>query len=313
MLRKRKTIQNRYNPSRGAQNTRFKLVVLLVVIVAAICAVITASVLGKNAKKSALDSYGRHNLVSYGGTDEPAEDYAALRDLQAVYVGVSGMDKGNFRSSVSRLDNCNAVAFSVNDTDGKLFVSFESLGRLITPITADADITAEDIADVAKDEGKISIAYFYSKALAEEDSATRALMIGEEIAMMTELANGGVNEIAVRGIKAFDNMEYVRAYFNLMEAACESTNICVVIDKDALENADVTKIISATEGYADAYSLNMSEIGNDQLGDAIERNAYFITNYNARIMVFEADEEEKTAETLAILESYGIKSYEFVK
>ena len=50
---------------------------------------------------------------------------------------------------------------------------------------------------------------------------------------------------------------------------------------------------------------------NAELGDMIERCAYFLTQYNMRVIVADAEEEIR-AETLAILESYGIKSYEFI-
>lgn len=306
MFHGRRRIQNRYNPNRVKKGGRFKLVVLLVVFVAVVSAVITSLLLGGKAEKSKLDSYGRHNLTAFGGTEEPAEDYGALRDVQAYFVDIHGMDKGDFRNSVSALDGGNAVAVKVNDSEGNLFVSFES-------VTAEANITPADIADVAADDGRISVAYFYSSALFEEKASDVALKIGEEIALVTELAEGGINEIALFGIKAFDDMEYVRSYLSLAEAACEITNICVVLDGEALENADPARIISATEGYADAYALDMSGVENAELGETIEKCAYFITNYNARVLVLDADDVEKVSETIAILESYGIKSYELVK
>ena len=312
MLRRRRRVQNRYNPGRGKKSGRFKLVVILVAVVAVICAVITGLVLGNKAKKSNLESYGRHNLTSYGGVDKPAEDYVALRDIQAMYVDVIGMDKSDFRNSVSNLADGNAVAFKVNDSEGNLFVSFECAEK-ISFQPSNSNITPSEISDVASDEGKVSVAYFYSAATLEENSSVRALKIGEEIALVTELANSGIDELLLFGIKSADNMEYVNAYLCLAEAACNRTNICVVLEAEALKNADAVKIISATEGYADAYALDFSGVSNAELGKMIEQCAYFITNYNARILVLDAAEEEIKTEITAILESYGVKSYEFIK
>ena len=312
MYRKRRKIQSYHGTSRGRFGGHFKFVVVAVIALAVASALITGSVLGKNASKSKLDSFGRHNLTDFGGVKEPAEDYTALADVQASYVNAAGVDRSDFKRGVNDAADGNAIAFKANDGAGNIFFSAEVISKAVTSMTAFSTVTAEEIADAINGERKISVAYFYSTAFTWEDNGLRILKIAEELAIISELASMGIDEIVIFGLP--DDSDYSRsvtAYMASVEAECETANICVALSESNMNGSGASRVISATEGYADAYAIDMSAVTGEQLGNMIEKCAYFITNYNMRL-VLASSEGEARAELLALLESYGIDSYMFV-
>lgn len=312
MYRKRRKIQSYHGTSRGRFGGHFKFVVVAVIVLAVVSALITGSVLGKTASESKLDSFGRHNLTDFGGVKKPAEDYMALADVQASYVNTAGVDRSDFKRGVNDVAEGNAIAFKANDGAGNIFFAAEVLSKADTPMTAFSTVTAEEIANSINGERKISVAYFYSTAFAQEDSGLRILKTAEEVAIMSELASAGVDEIVIFGLP--DDSDYSRtvtAYMASVEAACETTNICVALSEINMNGSGASRVISATEGYADAYAIDLSAVASPRLGNMIERCAYFITNYNMRLVLANAEGEART-ELLALLESYEIDSYMFV-
>lgn len=312
MYRKRRKIQSYHGTSRGRFGEHFKFVVVAVIALAVVSALITGAVLGKNASKSKLDSFGRHNLTDFGGVKKPAEDYSALADIQASYVNAAGVDRSDFKRGVNDAAEGNAIAFKANDGAGNIFFSADVISKAVTSMTAFSTVTAEEISDAINGERKISVAYFYSTAFTWEDSELRILKTAEEIAIISELASAGIDEIVIFGLP--DGAEYVRtvaAYMASVEAACETANICVALSEDCMNGSGASRVISATEGYADAYAIDVSAVASESLGDMIEKCAYFITNYNMRLVLANAEGEART-ELLALLDSYGIESYMFV-
>lgn len=312
MYRKRRKVQSFYGTSRSRFSGSFKMILAAVVLLAALSAFITGAVLSRSASKSALDSYGRHNLTDFGGVEQPAEDYTALRNVKAGYVNSTGADKSSFKKQIAELSDGNAVAFKVNDGEGNVFFSSALPSKNDVSLNFMSPATAEELIKAVSDSDKISVAYFYTDAYSEEDSQLRIIKTAEEIALISELCSEGLYEIALYDLPDdTDKSAYVRSYLSWLEAVCGKTNICVVLSKSNIETSGSTRIINATEGYADAYAIDMSEVENASLGAMIEKCAYYITKYNARVIVADAAEETRN-ETLAILEAYGIKSYEFV-
>ena len=312
MYRKRKKIQSYHKASRGRLGGQFKFIIVAVVALAVVSALITGAVLGKNASKSKLGSFGRHNLTEFGGVKEPAEDYALLSDVRASYVNSSGADRSGFKGGVKDAEDGNARAFKANDGAGNVFFAAEIISKTSTFLTVFSDVTADEITDLISDDGKISVAYFYSSAFGEDDSELGILKSAEELAVISELAKAGVDEIVIFGLP--DDSDYSRrvsAYMANLEAVCETANICVALSESDMNGSGVSRLISSTEGYADAYAIDMSGVAKESLGDMIEKCAYFITNYNMRLVLANADGESRT-ELLALLDSYGIKSYMFV-
>ena len=312
MYRKRRKVLNYYNPPRGKWGISFRLILAAIILLAALSGLITGAVLSNNASKSRLSGYGRHNLTEFGGVKEPAADYAELEDLRADYVSISGADKSSFKRSVPDSDDVNAVAFNVNDKNGNIFFNSDVSSAKNLSYNRMSDIKAGEIAEVSKDQGKISVAYFHSVAFAEENEHSRVLKSAEEISIISELAENGINEIIVFGLPGdTESLNLVTSYLSWMHAVCERTNICVVLSAESIENSDAISIINATEGYADAYAIDMSGVSNSELGNMIEKCAYYITQFNMRVLVADANETLK-AETLAALEAYKIENYLFV-
>lgn len=312
MYRKRRKVQSFYKTSKSRFSGSFKLILAAVALLAVLSAAITGAVLKRSAEKSALDSYGRHNLTDFGGVEKPAADYTALRNVKAGYVSSVGADKSSFKRDVSNLKDGNAVAFKANDKDGNLFFLSELSSKTNISSNVMSTVSAEDLVKAVSDSDKISVAYFYTNAHTENDNQLRILKTAEEIALISELCEGGLYEIALHNLPDdTDKLAYVTSYLSWLEAVCSKTNICVVLSKSNVETSGATRIINATEGYADAYAIDMSEVANKDLGAMIQKCAYFITQYNARIIVADSAEETRN-ETLAILEAYGINSYEIV-
>ena len=312
MYRKRRKVQSFYGTSRNRFSPGFKLILVAIALLAVISAIITGAVLSNSASKSGLESYGRHNLTDFGGVKQPAEDYEALRNVKAGYANAVGADKSSLKKAISDLPDGNAVVFKANDGQGHIFFASGISAENKLSVNQMSSVTAKEFAEMASGEDKISIAYFYSSALREESEELRILKSAEEISLISELCEAGVYEIAVFGLPdESDKTAYVTSYLSWLEAVGGKTNICVVLSKENIEGTGATRIINATEGYADAYAIDMSSVNNASLGAMIEKCAYFITQYNARVIVTDADEETRN-ETLAILKSYGINSYEFV-
>ena len=312
MYRKKRKIQSFYKPARSRLGVGFKLIIIVVALLALVSAMITGTVLGKNAEKSELQSFGRRNLTDFGGVKHPAADYASLKTVRAEYASAVGVDKGAFKKDVGASDGGNSVVFKANDKDGNLFFKPELMSKQPISFNVMSAITAEEAVTAVNDSGKISIACFYSNALAESDAQLRILRTAEEIALASELCSAGLFEISVFNLPdESDKVVNVTPYLSLLESVSKRTNICVVLSKENMESSGVTRIINATEGYADAYAIDMSGISNAELGSMIEKCAYFITNYNMRVIVADSEGETKD-ETVAVLTSYGIDSYEFV-
>lgn len=312
MYRRKRKIQGFYKPSRSRLGGGFKLIIIAVALLALVSAIITGTVLGKNAEKSSLQSYGRHNLTDFGGVKLPAADYAALKTVRAEYVSSVGADKSAFKKDVGASDNGNAICFKTSDREGNIFFRPELMSKTPISFNVMGAMTAEEAVSAVNDSGKVSIAHFHSKALLESDPQLRIMKTAEEIAMLSELCSAGVFEIAVFDLPdESDKVTNVTPYLALLESVSKRTNICVVLSKANMESSGVTRIINATEGYSDAYAIDMSGVGNSDLGQMIEKCAYFITNYNMRVIVADSEGETKE-ETIAILSSYGIDSYEFV-
>ena len=312
MYRRRRNTQNRYGGNSNRFGFRFKIILVSVIVIAAVSAFITGAALSSRADKSRHESFGRQNLTSFGGVERPEADYAALGEIKADYVNTSGVDRQSFKSAVADADDADAVAFKANDESGSLFFAPESSVKDKLSFGVLSTVTAKELAEVCEDYTKISVAYFYSAALGEQSGELRVLKSAEELAVISELAAAGINEIAIFGVPdETDLLSSVSPYLAWAESLCERTNICVVLAEDDVKGTGATRIISATKGYADAYAIDFSRVPNAELGDMIERCAYFLTQYNMRVIVADAEEEIR-AETLAILESYGIKSYEFI-
>ena len=313
MYRKRRKIQSYRGTSRGRFGGSFKFIVIAVVALAIISALITGVVLGKNAERAGIKSFGRHNLTDFGGVKKPVPNYDELGKLQAHFALPEGDDRHSFKIAVGKADGGNAIAFWVNDGEGRLCFAADILSKTTTSMTAASTVTAEEISDIISDEGKLAVALFTVSSFAEEDNALRLIKSAEETALLSEFSGAGVDEIVLFDLPDDSDLaRSVTAYLSGIEAECERANICVALSQTALNGSGATRIINATEGYADAYAADLRGLFANELSEAIERYAYFISNYNMRLIVSDGEQAVKN-DTVALLEAYGIESYMFVK
>lgn len=312
MYRKRRKTQSFFETSRSRFSFGFKMILVSTAVLAALSALITGAVLSKKVSDSSMMSYGRHNLTEFGGVEKAAEDYANLKNIRAEYVTAIGMDKSAFKKEVAGSEK-NAVAFKANDGEGNLFFATTLSEKADLSFNVASKVTASELVEVIADNKKLSIAYFYVSAFKEKDSRLKILKAAEELAVASELCTAGLNEIVLSGFSdVVNNSAYITSYMSWLDAVCTKTNICVALSENDISTSNATALINATEGYADAYAIDMSNVENSELGTMIEKCAYFITQYNTRVMV-KASSDKVQNETIAILEAYGIKSYTFVE
>jgi hypothetical protein len=311
MYRKRRKSQSYRSASRGRSGGSFKFIFIAVTAIAVVSALITGSVLGKNAEKAEINSFGRHNLTEFGGVRKPAEDYAGLGKLQAAYVFDEGGDRHSFKNSVGEAEGGNAVAFWVNDGAGTLFFASEFFTEEEKLVTEASSVTAEEISDIIFDRGKLSVTLFKVSSFSEGERGARIVKSAEETAILCELAVAGIDEIILFNLPDDSDLSRsVTAYLAGIEAECERANICVALSQTELSGSGATRIINATEGYADAYAADLRGLTVEQLADAVEKYAYYISNYNMRLVVSSGEETDNEAKK-ELFKTYGIESYIF--
>ena len=304
MYRKRRKIKGYRGTVRVGSKGSFKFIFIAVVAIAIISALITGVVLGKNAEKSEINSFGRHNLNEFGGVDKPAADYAELDRLNGVALSDAGNDRQGFKSAVGDVVGGNAVAFWANDSEGKPFFTGNT-----SSVAAASSVTAEEIERIIYERGRLSVALFDVISFKEADQGKRIVRSAEEIALLSELVAAGIDEILLFNLPDDSDLSRsVTAYLALTEAECERANICVVLSEIALKGSGAARMINATEGYADAYAADLRGLSVEQLAGAIEKYAYFISNYNMRLIISSGEQANKDS-VLALLDAYGIESY----
>lgn len=311
MYRRRRNVKNRYGNEQSRFGTKFKIILVAVILLASVSAFITGTLLGRRADSSAYESFERRSLTSFGGVEEPEVDYSALGEITAGFAAAENGEISEFRTDVSELSFGNAVAFEVNNKNGDLLVITEKLLETVV-ITNTKTLKLPEITELLVDKQKLGVAVFHSTVSYGKDDASRAFNAAREFSIISELDVEGIGEIVIKGISdETDSLAYLKPYLLWINNLCESNIICVALDYSHVKGTGATRIINATKGYADAYAIDLAGLSTAELGDAIERCAYFITNYNMRLIVRGMDAAD-TEEKIALLDSYGIKSYYFV-
>ena len=181
MYRRRRKIQSYRGTARGHFGGSFKFIVIAVIAIAVVSALITGAVLGKNAEKSGVESFGRHNLTDFGGVDIPDADYVGLGVLRAELVAAAGGDRQDFKNAVNDAEDGNAIAFWANDGEGSLFFATELPAKIGSSLNVLSTVSAEEISELISNEGRLGVAYFISTAFGEEDEAKRIIKLPQSI------------------------------------------------------------------------------------------------------------------------------------
>ncbi len=302
MNRRRKKFQS-YRAPRG-HGKSFKFIILASVLIAVVSALILSAVLGKRADSDKYGKYERQNLIDFGGVESVEADYTDFPTVVGKYVAMDGIGKSSFRTAIRGYMQSSAIVYDVNGTDGVYFKTD------IGGVNSLSDITAKEIDEVLSGEDRYGIACFTVNSLNEDNPADKLSL---ELAVISEAVSFGVNEIMLFSLPSnVERSEYVLAYLSFVKAASEKTAITVVLSLDDVNTAGASRLISTAKAYADGFAIDMRAASNEELPRLIEKCAYYITNYNARVIVNDADGEERE-EIEAILASFGIENYIFKK
>lgn len=302
MNRRRKKFQG-YRASKG-HGKGFKFIIIASALIAVVSALILGAVLGSRADHNKYAKYERQNLVDFGGVETPEADYADLPVVVGKYVAMDGLGKSSFRSAIRGYMQSSAIVYDVNSGDGVYFKTD------IAGVNSLCEMTAEEIGEVLSGEDRYGIACFSVGSLNDVEPEGK---LSVELATISEAASFGVNEIMLFGLPSdTESSKYVGAYLSFVEADLDKTAITVVLSLNDIDTAGASRLISAVKPYADGFAIDMRAVSNAELPSYIKKCAYYITNYNARIIVNDAEGEERE-EIEAILESFGIENYVFKK
>ena len=274
----------------------------VIALAALVVALIVGAILGGVAKKADRDGIVYRDLTEFGGAEKPVETYADLYRVQSLFVDHEGLDNKACRKAAQELTGGNAAAFWVYDGQGGVFFS-SSLADKTDGLTERAHLTAEELEGAADADGRYAVGYFVTGAFADEDLSLRLLAAAREMALIAELSDAGFREIVIVGLPtgpafADEVRDYVRRAYGL----CGRTYLSVAVPHDS---ADAARLVGVTEGFADSYTLDLRSLSDDALTRAITENAYYLTYYNMRMALSDADPD--TAH--AVAESFGIESY----
>ena len=169
-----------------------------------------------------------------------------------------------------------------------------------------SSLSATEIADAARAKGRYSVGLFVTGAFRESDEQLRILKISEEIALLSELAAAGIREIVIVGFPTdSDYVAAVNSYMRQASEVCENVTLGVAISSEDAVSSGISRLVACTEAYADSYFLDLRDVAEGRLASVIEKNAYFLTAYNMRLMLSTGERET----LLAHAASYGVQNY----
>lgn len=298
MYRKRRKIRY-YNGPASRERLRDKpwFPYALIALAALVLALIVGSILGGVVDKTGDKVYERKNLYDFGGVKEAAERFADVPSLDADFLSLVGLDSGDIRGELSDLAFGDAVATLLYDGKGGVYYSSDLSGLALTEHSS---VSLAQLAERAQSKGRVSIGIFLTSAFLAEDQAARILKRAEELAILSEIAGSGLDEILIVGLPSDEALSAeVNAYARDVSALLNG-RIRLGIAVDGKQNAaDMARVVAATVEYADRFALELVGLSNEELTDAIEKNAYYLTYYRMRVM-FDSREQHE------IVASYGV-------
>ncbi|MBE6661779.1 MAG: hypothetical protein E7606_00700 [Ruminococcaceae bacterium] len=288
MLRKRRRIRYYNGPAYAARLTqRVWFPFAAVAVAALVLGLIVGVILSGVSSNSKLARPPKRELVTFGGVEAPSERYAALTALTAEVIDAAGLSESELKKGIS---NCDGNAVGVLLFDGELhYKSAADLGYAVG-----GSLEAEEIASSVRGKSLYGVACFVSSAFEETDAAKRAYEKGRELALLTEIADAGFRELFLFGLPSDESLvSEVGLFLAQVYDFAPNTRVGVVLDGDA-SDAQMARLVAATEANADSFALDLRGMSDEQAADAVERNAYFLTQYRMRVI---CDKESTVAET----------------
>lgn len=307
MRRKRRRIQY-YSGETTRERLRDKVWLPFAIVAAAalILALIVGAILGGIAEDSRLSAGVRKDLADFGGVEAPEKKYKDIISIQADAVAMDGMDADDFRDAISDLPEGNAVGFLLYDGAGGVFFDAVLAQKGGVSLNIKASLSAAEIADTARAKGRYGVGLFVTGAFRESDEQLRILKISEEIALLSELAEAGIREIVIVGFPTdSDDVAAVNSYMRQASEVCGNVMLGVAISSEDAVSSGISRLVACTEVYADSYFLDFRDVAESQLASVIEKNAYFLTAYNMRLMLSGVERET----LLSCAASYGVQNY----
>ncbi len=248
---------------------------------AAVAALVLGFVLGLILSGVSADSklarLPRQDLTAFGGVEDPSEKYAAVADIGGMLVDLSDMGESDLKKAIS--GDGNAAGLLVFDGapryDSALSVGYDDRGTM----------NAATLVSVLRGKNKYSVAIFISSAFSVSDAAQRTYEKGRELAILSELAQAGFDEILICGLpSAAARVTEEGLFVAEVKAISAKSRVGVVLDGEWDSDAQA-RLVAATETSADSFALDVSDMDIEAARDAVERSAYYLTQYRMRVLV----------------------------
>lgn len=307
MRRRRRRIQY-YNAEPTRERLRDKpwLPFVLIALAALVVALIVGAILGGIARRTERDGITYGDLADFGGAEAPEKTYESLFPMQADFVTHRGMDARDLENAVEDLPDGNAAGLWLYDGRGGVFYQTSLVNKTAEKLTVHVSLTVDECAELLRDEDRYGVGYFVTGAFEETDKQLRLLTEAHEMALLAELAASGIREVVIVGLPtdaewAIEVGRYVRQADEVLG------NVILGVSVPADGNG-AARLVGATEAFADSYFLDLRALSGETLADAITGNAYYLTYYNMRIMLNEAERED----ALAAVHGFGLSSYQLM-
>ena len=292
-MRKRTKIRYYNGPAYSAkmsQQVWFPFVATAVV--ALVLGLILGLILSSVSSDSKLARRPARELTEVGGVEVAAEKYASLLAIKGGIVDPVGMSESDLKKAITGEDG-NAVGLCL--FDGTLhYNSALSLGY------EGGGLSAEAIASCAEAKSRYSVAIFESSAFAQKDTAKRAYEKGRELALLCEIAEAGFREILIFGLPSEDAyVSEVALYLAQVRDFSPRTYVGAAVSGN-LGDAQIARLVASAEMSADSFALDLRGMTRESAENAVARNAYYLTQYNMRVLF------DETAE---IASAYTLSSY----
>ena len=248
---------------------------------AAVAALVLGLVLGLILSGVSADSklarLPRQELTAFGGVEDPSEKYATVADIKGRLVDPSDMSESDLRKAIS--GDGNAAGVLVFDGapcyDSDLSLGYDDGGNL----------KASALVSVLDGKSKYGVAVFISSAFSVSDAAQRSYEKGRELAVLSEIMRAGFDEVLISGLPSEAAwVEEVRLFVAEAKVIAEKTRVGVVLD-GAMDSEAQARLVSAAEVSADSFALDVSGLDAEAARDAVERSAYYLTQYRMRVLV----------------------------
>lgn len=301
MYRKRRKIRYYSGPtSRERLRDKPWFPYAVIALVALVLALIVGSILGGVADKTGGKVYERKDLHDFGGVEEAAEKFASVPALDADHMSLAGLDNGDIRGALSDLEFGDGVAVLLYDGEGRVYYSSDLEATTSVILTEKSSVSLSSFAERAESKGRVSVGVFVSTAFAEESEAARILARAKEMAILSEIASSGMDELLLLGLPSDPALAVeVNTYlYELSTLLNGRMRLGVAVDGTG-DAAAMAHAVAVTAEYADRFVLDLRGLSNEALTAAIEANAYYLTYYKMGV-VFD------TREQYEIISSYGV-------